>query len=195
LGIWGVAPVVCVCVDVDDDKFIPTKHLTPPPTTAAASPQPLTPKRRHPCCTKKKGKARRRTASTDWAHSWATQARPRRMAWARGTVQRHVDAVRGVVLCRCGYVCVCDLLICLQNKLDLNKIPHCVILSTYSTCRAPCRGCAKSAYGFQSGQAPRLSVVLRGLYKIYFYIQHFVPQSIIPPPPTCIAHTVAILSG
>jgi len=67
-----------------DDKFTPTKHLTPPPTTAA-SPQRLTPTRRHPCCTKKKGRARRRTAPTDLAHSWATQARPRRRAWARGT--------------------------------------------------------------------------------------------------------------
>jgi len=74
-----------------DDKFIPTKHLTPPPTTAA-SPHRLTPTRRHPCCTKRKGRARRRAAPTDLAHSWATQARPRKKAWARGTVQRHVDA-------------------------------------------------------------------------------------------------------
>jgi len=38
-----------------DDKFTPTKHLTPPPTAAAASPQRLTPKRRHPCCTRRVG--------------------------------------------------------------------------------------------------------------------------------------------
>jgi len=39
--------------------------------------------------------ARRRTAPTDLAHNWATQARPRRRAWARGTVQKHVDGVAG----------------------------------------------------------------------------------------------------
>jgi len=44
-----------------------------------------------PAAPKEKGRARRRTAPTDLAHSRATQARPRRRAWARGTVQRHVD--------------------------------------------------------------------------------------------------------
>jgi len=79
----------------DDDKFTPTKHLTPPPhhtqqqrRPAAAHTDTETPLR----CTKKKGRARRRTAPTDLAHSWAPQAHPRRRAWARGTVQRHVDA-------------------------------------------------------------------------------------------------------
>jgi len=67
-----------------------TEH--PLPTTAAAGPQRLTPQRRHPCCTKEKGRARRRTAPTDLTHSWATQARPQRRAWAWGAVQRHVDA-------------------------------------------------------------------------------------------------------
>jgi len=70
---------------------LPLRNTEHPLPTTAAGPQRLTPTRRHPCCTKKKGRARRRTAPTDVAHSWATQARPRRRAWARGTVQRHVD--------------------------------------------------------------------------------------------------------
>jgi len=41
---------------------------------------------------KRGGRARRRTAPTDLAQMWATQARPRRRAWARGSVQRKVDA-------------------------------------------------------------------------------------------------------
>jgi len=34
-----------------------------------------------------------------------------------------------------------------------------------------------------------------GLYKIFFYFEAFVHESIIPflPPPTCIAHTIALL--
>ena len=64
----------------DDDQSTPTKHLiTPPPTTAAASTArssshrngdtPAAPKRRV-------YRARRRTAPTDLAHSWATQSSP-----------------------------------------------------------------------------------------------------------------------
>jgi len=59
------------CGRDDDDTFTPTKHSNPLPTTATG-PQRLTPTRRHPCCTKKKGRARRRTAATDLAHSWPT---------------------------------------------------------------------------------------------------------------------------
>jgi len=75
----------------DDDKFTPTKHLTPPPhhssRPAAAHTDTET-----PLLHQKKGRAHRRTAPTDLAHNRAPQARPRRRAWARGTVQRHVDA-------------------------------------------------------------------------------------------------------
>jgi len=90
---------------LDDDKFTPTKHLantpSPPPhhssQPATAHTDTETPLRCC-CCTKKRGRARRPVdvdgppQPTDLAHSWATQARPRRRAWARGTVQRHVDA-------------------------------------------------------------------------------------------------------
>jgi len=59
------------------DKFTPTKHLTPPPhhssRPAAAHTDTET-----PLLQKKQGRARRRTAPTDVAHIWATQARPRR---------------------------------------------------------------------------------------------------------------------
>ena len=73
---------------------LPLRNTSNTPPTTAAGPQRLTPKNgRHPCCSKEKGRARRRTAPTDLAHSWATQARPRRRAWARGTVQRHVASM------------------------------------------------------------------------------------------------------
>jgi len=72
----------------DDDKFTPTKHLTPPPhhssrPAAAHSHRngdtPAAPKKRVGPVD------RRRTAPpTDLAHSWATQARPRRRVWAWG---------------------------------------------------------------------------------------------------------------
>ena len=65
-----------------------TKH--PLPTTTAGS-QWLTPTQRHHYY-KKGGRARRLTAPTDLAQIVAPQARLRRGAWARGTVQRHVDA-------------------------------------------------------------------------------------------------------
>ena len=59
------------------DKFTPTKPLTPPPHHTAAGPQRLTSTRKHHY-NKTKGRARRRTAPTDVAHDWVTQARPRR---------------------------------------------------------------------------------------------------------------------
>jgi len=65
-----------------DDKFTPTKQLTPPPhhssRPAAAHTDTET-----PVLQKKKGRARRRTAPTDMAHNWATQARPRRSGCRR----------------------------------------------------------------------------------------------------------------
>ena len=98
--------VIHMCINLFlDDKFTPSKHLTPPPTTAAASPQRLTPKRRHSCCTKKKGRARRRTAPTDLAHSWPTQARPRRRAFSSrlliGYEAPYWEHRRGL-----GYLCI-----------------------------------------------------------------------------------------
>ena len=75
----------------------PTQHLIPLTPTTAAGPQRLTPTQRHHY-NKKGGRARRRTAPTDLDQNWATQARPRRRASARGPVQRHVDA---------GFSCLC----------------------------------------------------------------------------------------
>ena len=65
--ISSVNALICSFVSVaDDDKFTPTKHLTPPPhhssRPAAAHTDTETPLQ------KKKGRARRRTARTDVAH-------------------------------------------------------------------------------------------------------------------------------
>jgi len=58
-----------------DDKFTPTKHLTSPPHHSSR-PVAAHTDTETPLLHKKKGRARRRTAPTDLAHSWPTQARP-----------------------------------------------------------------------------------------------------------------------
>jgi len=74
----------------DDYRFTPTKHLTPPPHHSSR-PAPAHTDTETPLLPKKEFRARRRTAPTDVAHNRAILARPRRRAWARGTVQRHVE--------------------------------------------------------------------------------------------------------
>jgi len=70
----------------DDNKFTPTKHLTPPPHHSSSRPAAAHTETETPLLHQKKrvGPVDGPPQLTDLTHSWATQARPRRRAWARG---------------------------------------------------------------------------------------------------------------